>query len=205
MEERNPVREHIRYFAEKNGQITPQSMKDAYNSQCIYKGVSLKVRAICNIMGEKPHNVETLEKTQNPSSSGIWKSDGTFDKEQFDKLVSYGYISSENGSKRVITKQNFMDYLKERHGNKNTGTACHIFNFIPVSWNRITNGSIDELFEYFGNIMFNDEKAFTEDKLLEFYTNPNNVMNERIKKLEESKKINDDDELIKEIYGCSIM
>jgi hypothetical protein len=198
MEERNPVREHIAFFAEKNGQITPQSMKDAHTSQCIYKGVSLKVRAICNIMGEKPHTSDTLEKVINPSSTGIWKSDGTFDKEQFDKLASYGCVSSKNGYKRVITKQNFMDYLEERHGSKNTGNACHIFNFIPVSWKRITNGSIDELFEYFGNIMFDDEKAFTEDKLLEFYTNPNSVMNERIKKLK-------DDELIKEMSDCSIM
>lgn len=196
----NIVREHIKFFSDPDGEITPESIKNNHTVQCIYKGVSVKTRAICNIMGDMPHNVETLEKTINPASSGIWRPDGTFDKDEFDKLASRGAYSGALGYKRIITKQHFLDHLQERHGQKNTGIACYIFKFVPVSWRRISNGSVDELFEYYGDVVVNNEKAFTEKRLREFYTNPNKVMMERIERLDKEEDLDKDT-----AWYCNVM
>jgi hypothetical protein len=197
----NIVREHIKFFSESNGKITSECIEDAHTSQCIFKGVSVKARAICNIMGDNPHNIETLEKTLNPSSTGIWKPDGTFDEDEFNKLVNRGAFASSLGYKRIITKQNFLDHLQERHGKKNTGIACYILKFIPVSWKCITNGSIDELFEYYSDAVVNNEKVFTETRLREFYTNPNKVMAARIERVNKGENLDDNDM----ISYCNVM
>jgi len=197
----NIVREHIKFFSESDGKITSERIADAHKSQCIFKGVSVKARAICNIMGDKPHNIETLENTPNPSSTGIWKPDGTFDEDEFNKLVNRGARSSALGYKRIITKQNFLDHLHERHGKKNTGIACYVLKFIPVSWKRITNGSIDELFEYYSDAVVNNEKVFTETRLREFYTDPNKVMDARIERVNKGENLDDNDM----ISYCNVM
>jgi hypothetical protein len=198
----NIVREHIKFFSEQDGTVTSESIKKGHHSQCIFKGVSIKARAICSIMGDNPHNVATLEQTINPSSTGIWSADGTFDKNEFDKLVARSARYSAYGYKRIITKENFLEHLEERHGKKNTGLACYILKFIPVSWKRITNGSIDELFEYYGDVTLSSgDKAFTEERLYAFYTDPNKLMTEK----SQHKKQSDDDDDKDSYQYCTIM
>ena len=203
---KNPVMEHISFFSDKEGQVTSESMISAHNSQCIYKGVWLKTLAICNLMGQNPHNKLTVSKLINPTSTGIWKSDGTFDEEMFGKLMERGVISSEHDNNRIITKKHFMEHLDDNKNYRNNNViACYILKFIPVSWKRITNGSIDELFEYYGNVIYEGGKAFTEQKLFEFYTNPNKVMKERCEQLEKEKDEDTDEYISSGISDCSLM
>ena len=178
--EKTIVEKHIEFFAKKNGDLTTESMEQGHYCQHITKYVTLKQRAINNMMGNQPHNVETLSKIRNPASTGIWRQNGTFDEEQFQKLISRGFMYK---GKRIIMKRHFMDHLKERHGHTDFGLACRIFLVVPVSWKRVTQGSIDELFEYYGNVRYKGQNAFTEEKLRDFYTNPEKVMLRRIHKL----------------------
>jgi len=182
IKENSVVKKHIEFFAKKNGDLTTESMEQGHYCQHITKNVTLKQRAINNMMGDQPHNVETLSNIRNPASTGIWRQDGTFDETQFKKLVSRGFMYKGN---RIITKQHFMDHLKERHGNADFGLACRIFFVIPVSWKRVTQGSIDELFEYYGNVRYKGQNAFTKEKLYDFYTNPTKVMLRRVHKLKD--------------------
>jgi len=167
---RDIVEEHIKYFATKEDILTTHSMCAGHYIQNISDGVRLKARTIKNMMCPYAKTVETLKGIENPASTGFWRSDGTFNEEDFNKFVE---------GKTLIMKQHFIDYLKEKHGDINHGNACHIYYFIPVSWQRITKGSIDELFLYYADTTHNNKPAFTIQKLKEFYTNPNKVMDQR--------------------------
>ncbi|GAG71969.1 unnamed protein product [marine sediment metagenome] len=126
----------------------------------------------------EPHTVNTITSKINPASTGIWNKDGTFNKEIFDKLTKNFILL---GDKKIITKQMFWDHLEERHKGQQLGNACHVYMFIPVSWRKVTEGSINDLFKYFSDTTYKNEPAFTIDRLFEFYTNPNKCMNERVK------------------------
>jgi hypothetical protein len=197
------VKGHIEYFADKNNNLTTESMRKGHTNQGITGLiVGPKIRAIHNMMDnnnnfthfEQPlnkgsgcpfarqHNVETLCKVRNPGSTGIWNNDGTFNKEIFESIVARSTISQINKDgtyEIIITKQHFWDHLGERHSGKTLGNACHIFKIIPISWERVTRGSINEMFDNYGDITWNNEPAFTKSTLYNFYTNPSRMMREK--------------------------
>ena len=210
MSNQQVVKSHIEFFADDKGNLTTESMNNGHYDQGINGlTVKLKSRAIHNMMDnsnnfnfrgkrrlsndtnyhkcpfKRPHNVATLLRITNPARTGIWNVDGTFNQTVFDQLVDRSdiqQIGKDGSGEKIIMKKHFMEHLKERRQGKELGNACHIFKFVPVSWTRVTQGSIDELFEYFSDIIFDGEKAFTESRLREFYTNPAKLMRQRKQK-----------------------
>jgi hypothetical protein len=180
----NPAKQvvygHVNFFAEKDGKLTWDSIESGHHCQRITSGVSLKTRAIENMMGDNPHTVDTITKLENPASTGIWNKDGTFNQDVFNQLTK-NYINRGDG-KQIITKQMFWDHLNERHQKKDFGNACHVFYVIPVPWTKVTEGSIDELFKYYADTTHSNEPAFTIERLYEFYTNPTKCMSQLVQK-----------------------
>jgi hypothetical protein len=180
------VAEHAKFFACKDeNTLTDKSMTDAHTAQNITSKVSVKVRAILNMFSdrEKEPTVNNLVTTNNPASTGLWDKDGNFDEKRFQQLAK---MAIKDGGKEIITRQMFEDLRKEIHGTNDYGNATHIFIFVPVSWNAVTDGSINELFEYYADHWYKNrsgkyEKALTVEQVRAFYTNPNAVMRRRIR------------------------
>jgi hypothetical protein len=185
------VEQHAYYFSkhDKDGTLTSKSITDYHTSQKITKNVWIKQKAILNILCDKKlkptaHNISIV---CNPASTGIWDSNGIFNEDRFNQLCSYGIKIDK---KTIITKDAFDKLRSEIHGNKDHGVATRIGYVIPVPSEKITDGSIDELFEYYNNCWYVRhpvvdknvdplESAFTEDHLKLFYTEPWTVMDMR--------------------------
>jgi hypothetical protein len=190
--EKNCVKEHIKFFADENDNLTQESMEYGHRVCPYMKKIPLKakIKAICNLMDNKPYTVETLIKIINPASTGIWNSDGTFNESKFNCFVKrYGHLQIYGGEEYIITEQDYKNFLDDQHGNKDYGIACYIGYILPIRWKRITQGSIYELIEYFGDTEYEGKKAITSKKLFEFYTNPSKFMNDKIKEIEMMNKI----------------
>jgi hypothetical protein len=67
------VKNHVDFFAEDDGMLTDFSMETGHISQHIEKGVSLKIRAIKNMLSERnlPQTAEALCTIENPARTGI--------------------------------------------------------------------------------------------------------------------------------------
>jgi hypothetical protein len=178
------VAKHVRCFAASDGKtLTRKSMLDAHTQQGIKDGVSIKIRAIKNMMKGKPSEVETIAGFINPASSGLWDHKGNFDEKQFDLLAAKCITVEDH---KIITYEIFQDFVDTLHGDKDTGIATKIFKLVPVSWKKVTQGSIKELFEYYSDFWYKNnkgkyEKAMTIQHLKDFYTNPDLVMSRRIR------------------------
>jgi hypothetical protein len=184
------VLEHIKYFSEKSNEydvynITNDSMTKAHTKQNIVKNVGIKVTAILNLLRDYmfPPEADFLLKVSNPAATGLWDKDGNFNNERFEMLRKKRII--DNG-KEIITKQMFQDLRWELHGEKDLGIATWVYWVLPVSWKAITDGSINELFEYYADHWYkNDkgkwEKALTVDQVFKFYTDPCAVMGRRVR------------------------
>ena len=189
VEKPNIVKKHVDFFAEDNGELTDFSMKVGHVSQRIEKGVSLKIRAIKNMLSKRnlPQTSEALCTIENPARTGIWNIDGTFNEDVFNEISSkaINVVGKHTGrKKRVVTKQIILDFLKDKYKKAvdKIGNACNIFFVIPVNWKRVTKGSIDELFEYYSDCNYKGEKTLTVERLREFYTNPSELMNKKLDK-----------------------
>ena len=173
------VAEHISYFSELNGKITEKSMKDGHNKQHIFNNVGIKIVAILNLLYKCSLEpiISSLVKINNPASTGLWDSDGNFDENQFKKLYDKRII---DGEKEIITKQMFNELRREKYLSDNAKTynniAVWIYWFIPITWSQITDGSINELFEYYSDATYNNEKVLTVGRVFDFYTKPKEVM-----------------------------
>jgi len=181
------VLEHVKYFSEKEGvyNITDKSMTSAHTKQNIVKNVGIKVTAILNLLRDYmfPPEADSLIKVSNPASTGLWDKDGNFNNERFEMLRKKRII--DNG-KEIITKQMFQDLRWDLHGEKDLGIATWVYWVLPVSWKAITDGSINELFEYYADHWYKNEKgkwekALTVDQVFNFYTNPCAVMERRVR------------------------
>lgn len=193
----NIVKKHVEYFANSDGTLTDKSMRDGHDKQEISKGVGLKMRAIKNMMEKCPHTISTLLNIENPARTGIWNIDGTFNEEVFKKVEEYSttisYMTRKTNSRKrsrreikIITKKGMMAYLESVYTQiGDTGNACRVFYVVPVSWKRVTQGSIDELFEYYSDIYYGGKRALTISRLREFYTDPVGLMKKREKFLKD--------------------
>jgi hypothetical protein len=175
------VAEHISYFSELNGKITEKSMKDGHNKQHIFNNVGIKIIAILNLLYKYSFEpiISSLLKVNNPASTGLWDSDGNFDENQFKKLYDKRIIDSVN-NKEIITKQMFNELRQEKYLSDNAKTynniAVWVYWILPISWSQITDGSINELFEYYSDATYNNEKVLTVGRVFDFYTKPKEVM-----------------------------
>ena len=86
----NIVKNHVDFFTEDDGMLTNSSMEAGHISQRIEKGVSLKIRAIKNMLSERnlPQTAEALCTIENPARTGIWNTDGTFNEDVFNEITS---------------------------------------------------------------------------------------------------------------------
>lgn len=180
------VSQHAQYFAETDGKLTDNSMRSGHSKQNIHDGVDLKMKAIRHMLRDNGVEAtsQNLSGSKNPASSGIWNEDGTFNPTRFSQLAAKS-VKSIDG-KDVITEKIFLQFLEEIHKGKDYGKATTVFKFIPVTWKRVTEGSINELFKYYSDAVVvpasgKNEPAMTVSKLRKFYTNPNSVMDERVR------------------------
>jgi len=169
---------HVQFFAEKNEELNTESMKPPHDQLGISKNVKYKMQAILNMLDrrELPHNSKNLITIFNPASSGIWDANGNFNEEKFNELSATAVF---NNGHQVITKEIFQQFLysmpKNGSEKETAATVTIIWPFkINISWERVTEGSVDELFEYLAdttiiNYSGKPEKAFTVDALRQFY------------------------------------
>jgi len=182
------LRKHITYFASQDKiTLTIESMTLGHTIQNIYDGVALKVNTILSQLGNEPHLVSTLMDFCNPASTNIWDNNGDFNQTQFNRLISKKII--DNG-KEIITRKIIHDFRTELHGEQSAlglGSSTVLYWLIPVPWISVTDGSFNELFEYYADHWFKNEngiyeKALTVNQLFLFYTDPNTVMQLRVEK-----------------------
>lgn len=119
---------HSDFFTNYYGKLTDKSMKTGHDCQNIEKGVSLKIRAIKNMLSERnlPQTSAAFCTLENPARTGIWNIDGTFNEDVFNEITSKAINLK---GKRIITKQIILYFLKDKY-NKATneiGNACKVF------------------------------------------------------------------------------
>jgi hypothetical protein len=181
------VRSHAGWFAEDGNVLTKENIVLMHKKQNITRGVDIKARAISNMASDRliPFDADSLTQFTNPSKTGLWNANGSFNRDVFNMLARRAI---DMDGKRIVTREHFDELLKEVHGadyfERDFGNATHIFYVVPVSWRAVTKGSIDELFLYYSDAK--DERgqnALTVQRVEEFYTNPNAVMQQRIDSL----------------------
>lgn len=179
------LRRHIAHFATKNGRLTTESMTDGHSVQGITAGVSVKCWAIQNMLTDNkiPHTQEGLMTVNNPARTGLWTAQGEFDEKVFEELAAHA-IDDANGQK-VLTRDIVVTWLAKRQQGKDFGLATKLAYVVPVTWKAVTDGSIQELFEYYSDSNVKKDKtimkAMTLAKFRQFYTDPQLVVEERLK------------------------
>lgn len=180
------VRKHIEYFAKKDGTLDDASMRCPHYNQNIRSGVSTKISAIQSLLNRRglKHNVDDLLTVINPESTGLWNSQGQFDNEVFETLKSKAIKTEDN--KQILLRKHFDELRKDNLTKSDQGWSLASFAhyIIPVTWGMVTNGSLTELFKYYSDYEYTyddgtKEPALTVEQVYKFYTNPNNLMEER--------------------------
>ena len=189
----NLVADHARFFADADDKITGKSQVDGYHSLDMYKSSVIGVNGIAstalNILSSRglepnPDNMSTF---RNPASTGIWDENGNFNEARFSQLAMKAELDR---GKEVITRQSMQDFLDETWVNKPEANniATRVFLVVPVSYKDVTKRSIKDLFAHFHDHWYrnpqgNFEGAFTVAHLRKFYTDPNAVIDMRLRGL----------------------
>jgi hypothetical protein len=138
--------------------------------------LAVKVRAIQNLAKTR----QELVKVQNPAASKIWDVNGNFDQQVFDELFDKHKVVvtlQSSAQTDAITRKGFNDFLKSKETAESKTHACTVFGVIKLSWQRITSGSLDELFDLLANCTTDDGiPAITKYALYLFYTEPDKVL-----------------------------
>ena len=186
------VARHIAFFTQKqDGQtLTAESMTLGHTVQKIATGVSLKVQAILKLLSDRQltPTTEDLLKVNNPAASGVWSKDGKFDEKAFQGLVDgASFLSQDN--KRIFTRESVRKWMNNKWSTQDFGIATWVRVLylipVPVKWTAVTSGSFDELFQYYSDCTFTDEKgvkhsALTVEQVRAFYTNSFSMMEKRV-------------------------
>jgi hypothetical protein len=187
IDDNTPVAKHIRGYTIRNT-LTKDSMIDNHTTQGITKGVGIKAKAITNILHDRKldSTVEGLSQMVNPARSGIWDEKGYFNEARFNDLKM---MSIFDQGESIITKDIYSSFMEDIHKGKDYGKSTCIYYVLPVSWNRVTQGSIDELFEFYSDHTFINtkgrfEKALTIGRLYEFYNDPDATKRRRERLIE---------------------
>lgn len=189
LQQGTPLWHHVQFFAKKNGELTPDSMKRPHDYLGITQNVDIKIIAILNMLDriQMPHTVGNLLPIANPASSGIWGANGQFIEDRFNQLADKAILDNGN---LIITKEIFTNFLLSipRDGTEKEAAATVTMGpfIFDITWEQVTQGSVNELFEFLGDYTLNQEKAFTVNELRRFYMYPDDYMQEIINKRSDS-------------------
>ena len=196
---------HCKFF-EDGGGLTGASIKCPHLKMLRADGSRLystcsptleaKTRAIMALGG----TAEELAGRYNPAASHIWNAQGQFDSAVFEQLFEGHGVTGDhdhkdnddhddhdNGRKAgtealAVTRRGFNAFLQERRVAQASDTACTILKFVRVTWERITSGSLDELFQLFADCTSGGEPAIRKATLRFFYTQPGAALAARMRK-----------------------
>ena len=118
----------------------------------------------------------------------MWNAEGQFDEKRYEQLCSMVILDQ---GKKIVTRQAFHNLRRMKTLDKvapttTTTTCTRVFYVIPISWAAVTNGSIEELFTYYADHWYMNEKgqyeeALTLEHVRAFYQDPVAVMQRRTK------------------------
>lgn len=180
----SPLWDHVSFFVDRASgaaagmtagcQLDPAFMAERHAAlgETGYR-ITKKIEAICRVSataGGLP--------TYNPSSTGLWRSDGTFDAERFRALAAEA-VTSDAGVPCLV--RNHLDALRHSSWWVLPPTLVVIAGCLPVpiSFATITDGSLDELFALLADEQYRGEAACSVQRLREFYTDPSRTMQTR--------------------------
>lgn len=114
----SPLEKHVAYFADEEGNITHSSMKEKFmqlgDNPIEASGKAFKVMALggayirhCPFSMFKAH--EAIGALNHARDTGIYQTDGGFNKERWEKLCEY---SEMDAGKAIITKSKFYEFLQ---------------------------------------------------------------------------------------------
>lgn len=190
LQQGSPLWHHVQFFADKDGKLSKDSMKPPHDYLGIKKNVKYKMEAILNILDRRQlsHTTDSLTYVFNPASSGIWDINGNIVESRFNQLAAMAILDNGN---QIITKELFNSFLQTipRDGSEKEVAASVniIWPFsVDITWDQVTNGSVNELFDYLGNYTLKRngtiEKAFTVNELRRFYEHSDEYMQDVIDK-----------------------
>jgi len=187
MDNTNKVLEHSQFFADQNGKLTPDLMIQRHNELGI-PNTKLKASAIMSLLKRNkcPFSAQGISVIENPASTGIWNTDGTFNEQEFQKLTIQSIPDVNN--ELAITRQMFNHMIGVKPGSGNIASYAWLYSVLPIplTWNRISHASVDELFTYFSDTYVMQDNiqlpAITVKHLRYFYTEPKAFLDSYIKR-----------------------
>jgi hypothetical protein len=167
-----PLRRHAAYFANPDGSLDAVTMTNRHvemEKADTLKTTPLKVSAIL-------HTSNTLAglQTGNPSRTGLWRADGSFDEEVF-KVLDAKAIVTPSGT-RILLRRHFDELRKPATWWPPTYATVFGFIPIPITWKAVTDGSLGEFFKFFSDCVYNGEPAVTPERTREFYLDSPGMM-----------------------------
>lgn len=200
---RSAVEQHVSWFANKNGELTDESMAEGHTNQGIYCGwlqhkvnIYPKVSVLNDLMAKNceehdkhKHLPKCIATVFNEASSGLWDKDGNFSEERFAELKTRSIKNLEG--KDSVTALILNQFANDWRGDKKHETADHFFG-LSVTWDVITKGSLGELVKFYsdGQCTNKDgklENSITLDRVEQFYRDPISVMQEKKDEFDKSR------------------
>jgi hypothetical protein len=165
--------QHAAWFSTCYHELTEESMTYWHRVLGITARVGFKIRAILGLCTSHrcPFTAAGIASIPNPARSGIWTAAGHFDEKRFEMLESLAKPCDAT-QRPCVTRATFDQLIN--HSATDTAVWVWVWKVIPIplSWIRITQASLDELFGHFADCTLNDEPAITIASLRVFYTDP---------------------------------
>jgi hypothetical protein len=168
---------HILFFA-RNGTLSYESMMNAHRALGFQDGaiLKLKLQAILNFAKSEGKNDELvesvskfareLESMHNPCALGIWKVGGKID---YDRLDEICHLAVDG----VLSRDAIHKYRTSRSSVWALSTVVWWYGIfpVPITWGKVTDGSLDELFTLVG-----DGNSISVQDFREFYEHNDTVL-----------------------------
>ncbi len=139
---KNQVEQHVKFFADEKGNVTSQSIENGHKKLQIDLPIG-KTATIMKLITQCPSAYyKDVAQLKNPAATPLWVN-GFFQESEFKKLELMSLVDS-NGQK-IITREILNEFQKKH---VDPYQAAHIAAFVticPVTWSRITKGSLLEL------------------------------------------------------------
>jgi hypothetical protein len=144
---------HVTFFADTDGKrLTKEVIVEAHRLLGMGNGKSIQFKA--DAILQLAQSVKGLCQVLNPAASKLWTPEGNIDEVRWAALI---------GSRGYVTKSDFVRFVDRVHPPVPTAAvslaapapgsddvaATVAMGLIKVTWHRITDGSVNELFEYF--------------------------------------------------------